>query len=301
MPPTPTWRGLHLDDQPIRRTSKEHHKPSTRDQGETCAHSHQISPARRHSRVLTLGTITVTGTAASAVNVRAVAVMSPSTASIDSPSLAGHLHVRHLHVRHVRSAPTTASPASGPAAAADRSGTDDSAPVLLRADRCRPPANAPRPSRDPVSTSEVAAHSDSAPRPSRCDPKDLASASAASAAPASDLHKRPHGHDRVSEPGRALNIPRFAQRLHQRFDRRNRLGATSGPEPPGIQHRHLTECRATLNIPPEPPWLRWKLGLLVSNPDRGGLVDRTCTLTKRVGRLCTADEGDQLQSHLPAI
>ena len=60
---------------------------------------------------LTLGTITVTGTAASAVNVRAVAVMSPSTASIDSPSLARHLHVRH--VRHVRSAPTTASPGLG--------------------------------------------------------------------------------------------------------------------------------------------------------------------------------------------
>jgi len=55
---------------------------------------------------LTLGTITVTGTAASAVNVRAVAVMSPSTASIDSPSLARHFHVR--------SAPTTASPGLGP-------------------------------------------------------------------------------------------------------------------------------------------------------------------------------------------
>ena len=49
-PPAPTWRGLHLDDQPIRRTGNEHHKPSTRDQGETCAHSHQVSPARRHSR-----------------------------------------------------------------------------------------------------------------------------------------------------------------------------------------------------------------------------------------------------------
>ena len=62
---------------------------------------------------LTPGTITVTGTAASAVSVRALAVMSPSTAPIDSPSLARHLHVRHLHVRHVRSAPTTASPGLG--------------------------------------------------------------------------------------------------------------------------------------------------------------------------------------------
>ena len=59
---------------------------------------------------LTLGTITVTGTAASAVNVRAVDVMSPSTATIDSPSLARHLHVRHLYVRR---APTTASPGLG--------------------------------------------------------------------------------------------------------------------------------------------------------------------------------------------
>ena len=57
---------------------------------------------------LTLGTITVSGTAASAVNVRAVAVMSPWTESIDPPSLA-----RHLHVRHVRSAPTTGSPGLG--------------------------------------------------------------------------------------------------------------------------------------------------------------------------------------------
>ena len=57
---------------------------------------------------LTLATTTVTGTAASAVKIRAAAVISPSAASIDSPSLP-----RHLHVRHVRRAPPTTSPGLG--------------------------------------------------------------------------------------------------------------------------------------------------------------------------------------------